>query len=100
MVKNPISAPRCLGSAAMVRKVWLAAYLLGKQLLRLSGTVDLVLAIVGIAVIIALGVTKDGTKEPLGVWCGSTEIFLTQTEAHQSAKAFEEALTRSDESID
>ena len=31
----------------------LAAYLLGKQLLRLSGTVDLVLAIVGIAVIIA-----------------------------------------------
>jgi putative transposase len=25
------------------------------------------------AVIIALGVTKDGTKEPLGVWCGSTE---------------------------
>src|SRR5208282_649533 len=25
------------------------------------------------AVIVALGVTKDGTKEPLGVWCGSTE---------------------------
>jgi putative transposase len=27
----------------------------------------------GHAVIIALGVTKDGTKVPLGVWCGSTE---------------------------
>jgi transposase-like protein len=25
------------------------------------------------AVIVALGVTADGTKEPLGVWCGSTE---------------------------
>jgi transposase-like protein len=25
------------------------------------------------AVIVALGVTKDGTKVPLGVWCGSTE---------------------------
>ena len=25
------------------------------------------------AVIIALGVTEDGTKVPLGVWCGSTE---------------------------
>jgi putative transposase len=27
----------------------------------------------GHAVVIALGVTKDGTKVPLGVWCGSTE---------------------------
>jgi putative transposase len=27
----------------------------------------------GHAVILALGVTKDGTKVPLGVWCGSTE---------------------------
>ena len=33
------------------------------------------------------------------IWCGSTEIFLTQTEAHQSVKAFEKALTRSDENI-
>jgi myo-inositol-1-phosphate synthase len=33
------------------------------------------------------------------IWCGSTEIFLTQTEAHQSVKAFEKALTRSDEAI-
>lgn len=29
--------------------------------------------IAGHAVIIALGVTADGTKRPLGVWCGSTE---------------------------
>lgn len=29
--------------------------------------------IAGHAVIIALGVTVDGTKVPLGVWCGSTE---------------------------
>ncbi len=29
--------------------------------------------VAGHAVIIALGVTTDGTKVPLGVWCGSTE---------------------------
>ncbi len=29
--------------------------------------------VAGHAVIIALGVTADGTKVPLGVWCGSTE---------------------------
>jgi hypothetical protein len=32
----------------------MAAYLLGQQLLRLSGRVDLLLAIVGVAVIIAV----------------------------------------------
>src|ERR1700726_1666764 len=41
----------------------------------------------------------SGAARLIMIWCGSTEIFLTQTEAHQSAKAFEEALTRSDESI-
>jgi transposase-like protein len=31
------------------------------------------------AVIIALGVTADGTKVPLGVWCGSTENHTVAT---------------------
>jgi putative transposase len=31
------------------------------------------------AVILALGVTKDGTKVPLGVWCGSTENHVVAT---------------------
>jgi transposase-like protein len=31
------------------------------------------------AVIVALGVTKDGTKVPLGVWCGSTENHVVAT---------------------
>jgi len=31
------------------------------------------------AVIIALGVTEDGTKVPLGVWCGSTENHVVAT---------------------
>jgi len=31
------------------------------------------------AVIISLGVTKDGTKVPLGVWCGSTENHVVAT---------------------
>jgi myo-inositol-1-phosphate synthase len=33
------------------------------------------------------------------VWCGSTEIFLTETAAHQSLAAFEKALEASDPSI-
>ena len=35
----------------------------------------------GHAVIIALGVTKDGTKVPLGVWCGSTENHVVTARA-------------------
>jgi putative transposase len=31
------------------------------------------------AVILALGVTKDGTKVPLGIWCGSTENHVVAT---------------------
>jgi len=31
------------------------------------------------AVIIALGVTLDGTKTPLGIWCGSTENHVVAT---------------------
>jgi myo-inositol-1-phosphate synthase len=33
------------------------------------------------------------------VWCGSTEIFMTETPAHQSLAAFEKALEASDPSI-
>jgi len=42
---------------------------------------------------------SSGASRLVMIWCGSTEIFLTQTAAHQSVKAFEKALTRSDESI-
>jgi myo-inositol-1-phosphate synthase len=33
------------------------------------------------------------------IWCGSTEIFMTETAAHQSIEAFEKALMTSDMSI-
>ena len=33
------------------------------------------------------------------IWCGSTEIFLTETPAHQSIEAFEKALEENDPSI-
>jgi myo-inositol-1-phosphate synthase len=42
---------------------------------------------------------SSGAARLAMIWCGSTEIFLTQTAAHQSVKAFEKALTRNDESI-
>jgi transposase-like protein len=36
------------------------------------------------AVIIALGVLTDGTKVPLGIWCGSTENHVVATELLQN----------------
>jgi myo-inositol-1-phosphate synthase len=33
------------------------------------------------------------------IWCGSTEIFLQPTAAHQSLKAFEKAMLKNDETI-
>ena len=36
------------------------------------------------AVIIALGVTHDGTKVPLGLWCGSTENHVVAAELLQN----------------
>jgi myo-inositol-1-phosphate synthase len=33
------------------------------------------------------------------IWCGSTEIYMTETEAHQSIEAFEKALLSSDVNI-
>src|ERR1700730_2908412 len=41
----------------------------------------------------------SGAARLVMIWCGSTEIFLTRTEAHQSAKAFEKALTPSDATV-
>jgi myo-inositol-1-phosphate synthase len=43
---------------------------------------------------------KDNTCERLVmVWCGSTEVFLTESPAHASLAAFEAALEASDDSI-
>ncbi len=33
------------------------------------------------------------------IWCGSTEIFMTETEAHQSIEAFEKAMLTNDVNI-
>ena len=33
------------------------------------------------------------------IWCGSTEVFLTQSEVHSSLKAFERGLHQNDENI-
>jgi myo-inositol-1-phosphate synthase len=33
------------------------------------------------------------------IWCGSTEIFMTETEAHQSIEAFEKALLANDVNV-
>jgi myo-inositol-1-phosphate synthase len=43
---------------------------------------------------------KDNTLDRLVmIWCGSTEIFMTETEAHQSLEAFEQALLANDVNI-
>src|SRR5258708_3726843 len=42
---------------------------------------------------------SSGASRFVTIWCGSTEIFLQPTEAHQSVKAFEKALLASDEAI-
>jgi myo-inositol-1-phosphate synthase len=41
----------------------------------------------------------NGCSRVVLVWCGSTEIFLTESAAHQSIDAFERALEANDESI-
>src|SRR5438105_4040866 len=41
----------------------------------------------------------SGAERVVMMWCGSTEIFLKQTEAHSSVKAFERALHANDENI-
>jgi myo-inositol-1-phosphate synthase len=42
---------------------------------------------------------SSGASRLITIWCGSTEIFLQPTAAHQSVKAFEKALLASDEAI-
>jgi myo-inositol-1-phosphate synthase len=42
---------------------------------------------------------KSGADRLVMIWCGSTEIFLTQGEVHSSLKAFERGLQKSDEAI-
>jgi len=41
----------------------------------------------------------SGAARLVMIWCGSTEIFLQPTEAHQSVKAFEKAMQRNDEAV-
>ncbi len=41
----------------------------------------------------------NGLDRMVMIWCGSTEIFLTETAAHQSIEAFEKALEANDPSI-
>jgi myo-inositol-1-phosphate synthase len=40
-----------------------------------------------------------GLSRLVMIWCGSTEIFLTETPAHQSIEAFEKGLEENDPSI-
>ncbi len=42
---------------------------------------------------------SSGASRLITIWCGSTEIFLQPTAAHQSLKAFEKALQQNDEAI-
>src|SRR5262249_28020144 len=42
---------------------------------------------------------SSGATRLITIWCGSTEVFLEPTEAHQTVKAFEKALTQNDEAI-
>jgi myo-inositol-1-phosphate synthase len=41
----------------------------------------------------------NGLDRMVMIWCGSTEIFMTETEAHQSIEAFERALQSNDVNI-
>jgi len=42
---------------------------------------------------------SSGAERLVMIWCGSTEIFLTQTAVHASPAAFEEGLKNNDENI-
>jgi myo-inositol-1-phosphate synthase len=42
---------------------------------------------------------EQGLDRMVMIWCGSTEIFMTETEAHQSLEAFEQALRNNDVNI-
>jgi myo-inositol-1-phosphate synthase len=42
---------------------------------------------------------KSGADRLVMIWCGSTEIFLKQSEVHESVEAFERGLAKNDENI-
>jgi myo-inositol-1-phosphate synthase len=42
---------------------------------------------------------KSGADRLVMIWCGSTEIFLKQTEVHASVESFERGLEKNDENI-
>src|SRR5262245_9842932 len=42
---------------------------------------------------------KSGADRLVMIWCGSTEIFLKQTEVHASVESFERGLEENDENI-
>src|SRR5947199_3094451 len=42
---------------------------------------------------------SSGASRLVTIWCGSTEIFLKPTAAHQSVKAFEKAMHANDDAI-
>jgi myo-inositol-1-phosphate synthase len=42
---------------------------------------------------------KSGADRLVMIWCGSTEIFLKQSEVHESVEAFERGLEKNDENI-
>jgi myo-inositol-1-phosphate synthase len=42
---------------------------------------------------------SSGAERLVMIWCGSTEIFLTQSDVHASVKAFEQGLQNNDENI-
>jgi len=44
-------------------------------------------------------IKSSGADRAVCVWCGSTEIFLEQTEVHQSIKSFEKGLLDNDPNI-
>ena len=42
---------------------------------------------------------SSGADRTVMIWCGSTEIFLRQSEVHETIRAFETGLERNDENI-
>jgi myo-inositol-1-phosphate synthase len=42
---------------------------------------------------------KSGADRLVMIWCGSTEVFLKQSEVHESVEAFERGLAKNDENI-
>ncbi|HEX4804097.1 MAG TPA: inositol-3-phosphate synthase [Myxococcaceae bacterium] len=42
---------------------------------------------------------SSGASRLITIWCGSTEIFLQPTAAHQDLKSFEKAMLKNDENI-